>query len=338
MSARTILNPPIINELNGLFDGSGTIDTENISCAKLSLTGNTPGYVTSLTTDLANSVNINVPLNGGITFNATNITVPDASIFLDSSAGVSSLSCTTAFTVPTLNMVSSAGDPVCTLGNALNGVLGITNTDTESAAPSLVVQLINGNDVFCNLGVGASQDILQVGSSGSGTVSCSTVSLTGNTPGYDTSITTDLANSVNINVPLDGGITFKATNTSVPDASIFLESSAGVSSLSCTTNFSALTFSGGIGCVYQSIAIPALNPAGNYTLPITIPNFIGSANTAYVASLNNSSDVSIFSTVGATYSGLSGTGTIVTVVITCTTGGTVGAYTADVNIIAMNLV
>jgi hypothetical protein len=277
------------------------------------------------------NMNISTPNNGGISFST-----PDGGSGSITCTDAAELTTNSTFKVPTLNMISSAGASVCTLGNALNGVLGITNTDTASAAPSLVVQLINGNDVFCNLGVGASQDILQVGSSGSGTVSCSKVSLTGNTPGYITSLTTDLANSVNINVPLDGGITFNATNTSVPDASIFLESTAGVSSLSCTTNFSALTFSGGIGCLNQSISIPPLNPAGAYTVDMTIPNFIGSASSIYVSSLNESSLVSIFSTIGVSYSGVSGTGTIVTVVITCTTGGTVGAYDAYVNIIAMN--
>ena len=271
MSARTILNPPLINELNELFSGTGTSE---LSCSSL-----------------------------------------------------------------TIN--NTAGEPVSTLGNALNGVLGITNKDTTSVVPNLVVQLINGNDVFCNLGVGDSQDILQVGSGSSGSVGAASFSVCSD--GLPISTIFNALNGVLGVKNEDTGSDYAngalqlvnandvICNLGVGDSQDILQ----VGSNSGGT-VSAASYIGGIGCLNESISIPAMGPFSVYTVNVIIPNFIGSASSIYVASLNASSVVAVSNTIAVSYTGPSGTGTEVIVVITNPANDTISAYDAHVNIITMN--
>ena len=170
-----------------------------------------------------------------------------------------------------------------------------------------------------------------------GTITASEVIFSGQS---NTPYLTSGGNTLVLSTPYQGGLYFStpgATAGAPANTATFTLSADEVlaSSASITTpSISATTYTGGLGCYFGSITIPGFSTT--YTVSVTIPNFVGSANSVYVASLSNSSTTSILSTVGAAFSSVSGTGTVVAITITCTTGGVAAGGTADVSIIAMN--
>jgi len=111
MSARTILNPPLINELNGLFNGTGTIDTGTVSAS----------YFT--TTTAGTSTFDDISAVGSITAPYFTTSAGGTSTFDDISA-VGSITTTNNATIDgTLSVGSSIASPtVCFQLSELGGV------------------------------------------------------------------------------------------------------------------------------------------------------------------------------------------------------------------------
>jgi ribosomal protein S28E/S33 len=386
MADRTILNPQYANDLNGLFNGSGTIDTGNITASTILLNGGgsyinigQSGDPGDTTFDTDGTLTITRNVSGGnneFDFVAINSTTPDGINFYVSQTEVvgsdvtpALLKITTAGTITSGSMTSNAGN-----GNIDIGAVGISGGETYDTDSTLTItrNVSGGNNEFdfvvinstSSRGmsfyasetevnnesipslsvttVGTTTSGIMTSSNGNGNIDIGAAGISGGET-YDTDSTLTITRNVSggynefdfvtINSTSSRGMSFYTSDTEVNNESI--------PSLSVTTlGISAPTYTGGIGCVYLPISIPSLAILNSYTVNMTISNFIGSDSSVYVASLSNSSLASITSTIGVSYSGVSGTGTIVTVVITnpssAPAGGFSVAYDAYVNIIAMN--
>jgi hypothetical protein len=160
MADRTILNPQYANDLNGLFNGSGTIDTGNITASTIALnngggnidigvvgdvgetTYDTPGTLT-ITRNVSNGQNefdfvaINQTTGNGMYFYVSETEVNNASL--------PSLTVTTAGTT-TNGVISTTG----TGGNIDIGVVGDVGETTYDAPGTLTItrNVSNGQNEF----------------------------------------------------------------------------------------------------------------------------------------------------------------------------------------------
>jgi len=124
MSDRSILSPQNANALNGLFDGSGTIDTGNITAASIELiNGNSGGITFDTPGTLTITRNVSDSLNE-FDFVAINPTTVNGMNFY-----VAQNTAVTATTLPKL--------AISTTGIAVNGTCNATSLGVVNGANSI---------------------------------------------------------------------------------------------------------------------------------------------------------------------------------------------------------
>jgi hypothetical protein len=161
MSARTILNPPLINELNDLFNGTGTSD---ISASTITATGNITTDANMSCVDIAVSGELSTPLVG--IYNTTtetdfiNLSCPNSNILaIGNGSGVDAYN----------------GELLC----ASAGLSGDLTCATTGGVISPTVSLyLDETTTFVNLGCSASNELTVGQSQPNGTITCGTVNAT----------------------------------------------------------------------------------------------------------------------------------------------------------------
>ena len=150
--ARTILDPQYANDLNGLFDGTGTINTGVITCAGVVSSGNisTTGTMTAGT---------------GITATTGNITATTGNIFATGAmtAGTGITATTGNITATTGNITATTGNIIATTGNinASNGSITASQTVTGLTLVAQSSIICTGNIQGTTFGGGIGQVVVR---------------------------------------------------------------------------------------------------------------------------------------------------------------------------------
>jgi hypothetical protein len=338
MSARTILNPPLINELNDLFNGTGVLDLSAINFNN----GNTEAV--QISTSDSNDLVITTALNSGIKWtNSTGSAI--AQLVLESNNALqtnSSLVIGSTITVGTtalqisstassgtgyVNLAASADFPNCLMvgENLSTATVYIDSTNTETVSL--------GSDTGNNLIIttAPNQGIEFSTGTGSGTITCTGVK--GLTCDSSLTLGTDIdSGQVALQISSTSGASTGYANLSI--------SPTIPNCLEISQTISALYYTGGIGMYIFPNAVPGLiAPGGQYTFPnVDIPNFIGTASSAYVVSGNYTSIPSLPFVLSISYVGpdAAGTGTYVDVQVMNVSASQSYNASFTFSIIAMN--
>jgi hypothetical protein len=293
--SRTILDPKYANDLNGLFDGTGTSIVQELVIANPTLTGNI------VLTCLDNGF---LQLNGGINAEADITTTGNVngaySDFGQSSANQFNVVGTTA--TPATVYLNSAPSQTITDANSLN----LTYTDPTT-----------GDPVDCEINAAYGQ-FGQCSTNQVNVLSAATVNL-------NSGPATILGASVN---ELSLSYVDPGTGVSVDCAINTAYGQFGQVS-------SGLYRGNGIGKLVESVAIPSLTSTSTFPFTATIPNFVGSATTAYCASYSPSGGGAPYG-IGIQFTSTNNVNTIVTLNITNPSSTTLGAATVTLSIIALN--
>jgi len=308
MSARTILNPPLINELNDLFNGTGTSDitASTITATEFIVDGNSSTVTPTITTNVSSNIVLSTAAASGMTLSSPS----GNATFTPGASGVSVNSGITASTFTTSVAGTSTFDNVETTGTITCGS-GITASSFISslAGTSSFDDVETAGSITCGSGITASTFTTSV----AGTSTFNAVEATGT-------------------ITCDSGITASTFTTSVAGTSTF-------DNVSIAGNITALSYSGGIAAASVQGAAPGTIAAlGGYVFPnVEILDFIGSATSAYIVSNNTAPTTPYLPfTFTVAFVSTSGGNTYVDVgVVNCSSTTSYNAV-IDFSIIAMN--
>ena len=125
-----------------------------------------------------------------------------------------------------------------------------------------------------------------------------------------------------------------ATFTTTNAGTSTFDDITAVGTVTVETGISSPVYSGGIGKFVGSEAVNIGPSGGTLAISVTIPNFIGTAASAYVITYNNLSILPLI--LSCAFSAPNGTGTIVNVTMSNASATTSITETIDYSIIAMN--
>jgi hypothetical protein len=182
--SRTILNPEYANDLNGLFDGSGST---SVSASSFVVTGNGATSVPSISTNSSNNLVVSTASNSGLT-----ISSPDGNTTIIPESGYLAVSAN--LQVPTLLISGN--------GSTSTPILSTTSSN------NVVVSTASGTGLTLSNPSGAVNFIPQVGYLAvSGVLDASTFQVSGNGTTSKPTITTNSGNNLVVSTVNNSGIT-----------------------------------------------------------------------------------------------------------------------------------